>query len=90
MTFTKQKKYRIYKYENVNGLGIMSDISIDGTLLFDTYEEANKKKEELQNSGKLTKDNSILKIMTWKLELITLVIMSIKGLLLQVDGLAIL
>tara|TARA_A100001011_G_C14299199_1_gene839959 strand:- start:2268 stop:2462 length:195 start_codon:yes stop_codon:yes gene_type:complete len=64
MTFTKQKKYRIYKYENVNGLGIMSDISIDGTLLFDTYEEANKKKEELQNSGKLTKDNSILKIMT--------------------------
>ena len=53
------KKYRIYLHENVNGLGMLSDQGF----LFDTYEEAEKKKLELQENGKLTKDERYIKIM---------------------------
>ena len=53
------KKYRIYLYENVNGLGMLADQGF----LFDTYEEAEKKKLELQENGKLTKDERYIKIM---------------------------
>lgn len=53
------KKYRIYLYENMNGLGILSDQGY----LFDTFEEATSKKKELQDAGKLTKNENIIKIM---------------------------
>ena len=53
------KKYRIYLHENVNGLGMLGDQGF----LFDTYEEAEKKKLELQENGKLTKDERYIKIM---------------------------
>ena len=53
------KKYRIYLHENVNGLGMLADQGF----LFDTYEEAEKKKLELQEIGKLTKDERYIKIM---------------------------
>ena len=53
------KKYRIYLYENINGLGMRGDQGYR----FDTFEEAEKKKLELQESGKLTKDERYIKIM---------------------------
>ena len=42
-----EKKYRIYLYENINGLGILGDQGY----LFDTWQEAYDKKIQLQKDG---------------------------------------
>ena len=53
-----EKKYRIYLYENINGLGILGDQGY----LFDTWQEAYDKKNQLQKDGKLTKNEHLIKI----------------------------
>ncbi len=53
-----EKKYRIYLYENINGLGILGDQGY----LFDTWREAYDKKNQLQEDGKLPKNDHLIQI----------------------------
>ena len=54
----KQKKYKIYKHENINGIGFLNDIGFS----FDTWREAYDKKNQLQKDGKLTKNEHLIQI----------------------------
>jgi len=54
----KQKKYKIYQHENINGIGFLNDIGFS----FDTWREAYDKKVELQKDGKLTKNEHLIQI----------------------------
>jgi len=53
-----EKKYRIYLYENINGLGILGDQGY----LFDTWQEAYDKKIQLPKDGKLPKNEHLIQI----------------------------
>lgn len=54
----KQKKYKIFLQENINGLGCLNDQGFS----FDTWQEAYDKKVELQKDGKLTKNEHLIQI----------------------------
>ena len=53
-----KKIYRIYTYENINGLGFQ----IDFGETFNTWREAFDRKEELQKQGKLPTNNHMILI----------------------------
>jgi hypothetical protein len=54
----KQKKYKIFLYENINGLGCLNDQGFS----FDTWQQAYDKKAELQKDGKLPKSDHLIQI----------------------------
>ena len=54
----KQKKYKIFLYENINGLGCLNDQGFS----FDTWQQAHDKKAELQKDGKLPKNERLIQI----------------------------
>jgi hypothetical protein len=53
-----KKIYRIYTYENINGLGFEVDFGEQ----FDTLRKAFDRKEELQKQGKLPANNHLILI----------------------------
>ena len=54
----KQKKYKIFLYENINFIVFLGDQGFS----FDTWREAYDKKVELQKEGKLPKNNHLIQI----------------------------